>query len=1316
LTAAFVSTRGAVSVTTPSSTWQISPNGATAINNTLFVAVRAGAGWVSGVTDTQGNVWHTALQSGGGSVQVALAHTYLTAPLNTWDTITVTLSSSTTGAAELLEFSGMAGWALQDAPVASNPWATGTSLTVNGAAATTGANEMVITVAGTAASTGSTVAWTAPSGFTVEPTGLTPGNVVNTAWKLTTTTGTSVSATWGQGTSTAIAGLICAFRPQANVTTPTRILPPAGVYRGPCGIWKQNGAYPATGGQRQGVAAYEAWLGRRVSYVLDYVTDSPTSTAAFTTATLDESVTGYTTLNGWGTLPSRWTMMLALPACIGRSAGSGATTWAQEASGASDAYWTALGTNLVSWGYGNAVLRIGREFNGNWYPWAPIVSGDSIAQYVAGYQHVVTKLRSVAGSSFQFCWNPTLGTMSGQTGGNAEVLNWYPGDAYVDSIGIDTYDWSTYPTQTASPYGYRTSNQQQYNWTTQETQQDGVNTYLSFAQQRGKPFGIPEWGLQQWLSGGNYIGGGDDPTYVTELADVASGAFMQAMWEDHGVGLFDTDTDTRRVPSLQSPDVSRALYLQLLGGGLADLGGATDRLAVHAAVHVTDLAGAAETVTHVLPADLGAATDTISYQVSVSLTDTAAAVEATSGGGPPSPLPTDQGAGTDALTWTSASNISLTDQAGATDGLGVTSGKPPPSGIYSDIYGDQYGYVAPGESAWASPASPAFIVSQMPRMHCQNLITGAWYHRDVQGVTSPTVTWTLNAPGTFTCTLAPPRPDMLDATGNPLLQEWRDAIYLEESGSIKFGGIVTASTMTGPAWTITATEFTAYPPGMIYEGANYSVTNIDALDAVRYIWAYLQAQPGGNLGLQLSAQKAGVLLGAQVAAGVTTVLARPADAGQSVIWLGDATAFENNEHITISGLPYQIDGIVTNSQNVPTGQVYLWQNLSEHHGLGEPVTQVSPLTTPTVAQTNPASATKLSRRAASGQAIIWLADASLFSSGEHITVGGTAYQINVVSTAKGAATGQVSLRKNLTETHEIGAAVVQVSGISGPGAAKAGQKNVTLRDSGAFSSGMAVQIGSRQYVIDTVAGPTAGGGVCTFTTNLLDDVPPGTTVTQIEVVTPYTLDWYNSTDLGQEIASIQQEAVFDFTETHTWTDATKQAVSHQLSFGVPRIGTRLTGLRFCEGENIIQAATVTRDGTVFADNVVGLGAGTGSASVRATAANASTGRLRRTYVYTDQTVQTVSRLTAKVQKVLASMQNIDTVTQVVVKNHANAPFGSFGPGDDIPVMLASGWRNTTIWSRITAMAQDPTSDLMTLTLARSDSFTYLAETGEAGTE
>ena len=612
---------------------------------------------------------------------------------------------------------------------------------------------------------------------------------------------------------------------------------------------------------------------------------------------------------------------------------------------------------------------------------------------------------------------------------------------------------------------------------------------------------------------------------------------------------------------------------------VSDLGAATDTISV--TTDTFDAGAATDVITSVQVTaphpDAGAATDTLSVHVTgARFADIAAASERVSGGGPPFPRPADEGAATEELTWAGSVGISLTDTGASADGLSATTGTPAPrtSDTYDYTYDDSYGNLRP----WALPASPAFIVSQMPRMHAQNLITGTWYHRDIQGVTNPVVTWTLNAPGTFTCTLAPPRADMLDTTGNPLLQEWRDAIYLEESGTIRFGGIITSSTMTGPVWTITATEFTGYPAGMIYEGPNYSHTSLDALDAVRYIWGWLQSQPGGNLGLQISTQKAGFLLGAQIAPGVTTVLTRAAPAGQSVIWIAEAVAFENGEHITISGLPYQIAGIITTSGNVPTGQVYLTQNLTEAHGTGEPVTQVSPVSTPTI------------------------------------------------------------------------------------GAAKAGQPNVTLRNPGAFAPGMAVQIGSHHYVIDTVNPPTAGGGVCKFTTNLLTAVPAGTTVTQIQTVTPFELFWYNSTDLGQEIASIQQEAVFDLRETHTWSGPSKTGVVHQLSFGVPRIGTRLTGLRFAEGENIVQPATVTRDGTVFADNVVGLGAGTGSASVRATAANASTGRLRRTYVYTDQTVQTVARLSSKVQRVLAAMTNIDTVTQIVVRNHANAPFGSFGPG------------------------------------------------------
>jgi len=531
------------------------------------------------------------------------------------------------------------------------------------------------------------------------------------------------------------------------------------------------------------------------------------------------------------------------------------------------------------------------------------------------------------------------------------------------------------------------------------------------------------------------------------------------------------------------------------------------------------------------------------------------------------------------------------------------------------------------------PASPAFIKSAMPRMHIQNLITGAWINRDVQGVVSPSITWALNTADSFTCQLAPPRGELMDAQGNALVMEWRDAIYLEEDNLIKFGGIVTQSAMTGPSWNITAMGFAGYPNGMPYEGANYSATKIDALDVIRFLWNYLQTQPGGNIGMELGTQKSGTLLGAQTDTGVYSEISKKANTGDTSIWIGNAQAFNDREQITISGIPYTISH-VPRVNGIATGQMTLTTKLTEPHAIHDPVAQVTPLNSP------------LAKAAAAGANNIQVGTTAPFASGENIMIGTDLYTINViVLDSKGFITGNMTLTSNL----------------------------------------------KRAYA-------------------------KGTMVSQVRTINPFQLFWYNSTDIGGEITSIQQEAIFDFRERHFWSDqATRNAVRHQLVFGVPRLGTRLTGLRFAEGENIVQAVQVTRDGTKYASNVIGLGAGSGAAQIRVTASSANTGRLRRTAIFTDQTANTVARMSAKATKVLTSMSNIDTVTQIMVKNHPNAPFGSFSPGDDIPVMIASGWRNTTIWSRIVSMTQDPTTDLMSLSLARSDSFTYIAESGQAGT-
>jgi hypothetical protein len=633
------------------------------------------------------------------------------------------------------------------------------------------------------------------------------------------------------------------------------------------------------------------------------------------------------------------------------------------------------------------------------------------------------------------------------------------------------------------------------------------------------------------------------------------------------------------------------------------------------ALEILPAAGGASAIS---VADVAGIRDSLAVTVAVPLADSAGSVDTVTTGSPalsPS-LPEWVGVEEDLSVAVSQANVAA-DRIGIADNLTVTIGGAP----------------TPTPGVVIRPASPAFIKSQMPRMHIQNLITGQWINRDVQGVVSPSVTWALNTADSFTCQLAPPRGELMDASGNALVMEWRDAIYLEEYDQIKFGGIVTQSTMSGPSWSITAMGFAGYPNGMPYEGANYSRTKIDALDVVRYLWDYLQAQPGGNIGMELGTQKSGTLLGAQTETGVYSEVARKANTGDTSIWIGNAQAFNDREQITISGIPYTISH-VPRVNGIATGQMTLTTKLTEPHAIHDPVAQVTPLNSP------------LAKAAAAGANNIQVGTTAPFASGENIMIGSDLYTINVIGVdAKGFITGNMTLTSNL----------------------------------------------KRAYA-------------------------KGTMVSQVRTITPFQLFWYNSTDIGAEITSIQQEAVFDFRERHFWSDpASRNAVRHQLVFGVPRLGTRLTGLRFAEGENIVQSVQLTRDGTRYASNVIGLGAGSGAAQIRVTTSSASTGRLRRTFIFTDQTANTVARVSAKATKVLNSMSNIDTVSQIVVKNHPNAPFGSFSPGDDIPVMMASGWRNTVIWSRIVSMTQDPTTDLMTLSLARSDSYTYIAESGQAGT-
>jgi beta-mannanase len=105
------------------------------------------------------------------------------------------------------------------------------------------------------------------------------------------------------------------------------------------------------------------------------------------------------------------------------------------ASGTYDAYIRSWGTALAAWGK-PVMLRYGHEMNGNWYPWADGVNGNADGSYVAAYRHVHDLLTAAGATNVTWVWCPNVPYY-----GSTPISTEYPGDAYVDDVALDGYNW-----------------------------------------------------------------------------------------------------------------------------------------------------------------------------------------------------------------------------------------------------------------------------------------------------------------------------------------------------------------------------------------------------------------------------------------------------------------------------------------------------------------------------------------------------------------------------------------------------------------------------------------------------------------------------------------------------------------------------------------------------------------------------------------------------------------------------------------------------------------------------------------------------------
>jgi hypothetical protein len=257
------------------------------------------------------------------------------------------------------------------------------------------------------------------------------------------------------------------------------------------------GFYPGYAGLTS-LRSLEGWLGQPASYVVQF---GDIREAAFTSSIWGEVAKA----GALQSIASRVTLAESIPLAFGSIIDANTSDGRATArgnlqatvNGSHDAEYRVAATYLRNGGYPDAIIRLGWEFDGEWMPWS---ARGNEALWITAYRHVADIFRSVS-SSFRFDWNGTAGFLQSAT-------NAYPGDNYVDIVGLDVYD-----------KGLPTAwNPATNSWTNPAAAfaflQADLQAQRDFATAHGKTLSYPEWALTGVDSRVTSNVGGDDPTFI----------------------------------------------------------------------------------------------------------------------------------------------------------------------------------------------------------------------------------------------------------------------------------------------------------------------------------------------------------------------------------------------------------------------------------------------------------------------------------------------------------------------------------------------------------------------------------------------------------------------------------------------------------------------------------------------------------------------------------------------------------------------------------------------------------------------------------
>jgi Glycosyl hydrolase family 26 len=110
------------------------------------------------------------------------------------------------------------------------------------------------------------------------------------------------------------------------------------------------------------------------------------------------------------------------------------------AAGRNDRYLRRAADVAASWGR-PLLVRFAHEMNGSWYPWS-----GSPRSFKRAWRHVVRIFRKRGADNVSWVWTPYA-----NQGGSLPFRGYFPGDRWVDWVGLDGFNWG----YGSSSYGFR---------------------------------------------------------------------------------------------------------------------------------------------------------------------------------------------------------------------------------------------------------------------------------------------------------------------------------------------------------------------------------------------------------------------------------------------------------------------------------------------------------------------------------------------------------------------------------------------------------------------------------------------------------------------------------------------------------------------------------------------------------------------------------------------------------------------------------------------------------------------------------------------